>query len=101
MDLLHLDQAHRLRWSIWRTEQKTNKMIEDYSRSQDRVQFIDGSTAMLDAPGKPRHELFRWDGLHMNTQGYSLWTLIPSGGTSEPVRADAPIVVGPKGKCSC
>jgi lysophospholipase L1-like esterase len=65
-----------LRWSNWRTVQKTNKMIEDYSRSQDRVQFIDVSTAMLDAQGKPRHELFRWDGLHMNTQGYSLWTSI-------------------------
>jgi hypothetical protein len=65
-----------LRWSNWRTVQKTNKMIEDYSRSQERVQFIDVSTAMLDAQGKPRHELFRWDGLHMNAQGYSLWTLI-------------------------
>ena len=46
-----------LRWSNWRTVQKTNKMIEDYSRSQERVQFIDVSTAMLDAQGKPRHEL--------------------------------------------
>jgi lysophospholipase L1-like esterase len=54
-----------LRWSNWRTVQKTNKMIEDYSRSQERVQFIDVSTAMLDAQGKPRHELFRWDGLHI------------------------------------
>ncbi len=51
-------------------------MIEDYSRSQDHVQFIDVSTAMLHAQGKPRHELFRWDGLHMNAQGYSLWTSI-------------------------
>jgi lysophospholipase L1-like esterase len=65
-----------LRWSNWRTVQKTNKMIEDYSRSQERVQFIDVSTAMLDAQGKPRHDLFRWDGLHVNAQGYSLWTLI-------------------------
>jgi lysophospholipase L1-like esterase len=55
----------------------TNKMIEDYSRSQERVQFIDVSTAMLDAQGKPRHELFRWDGLHMNAQGYSVSLLIP------------------------
>ena len=67
--------------------QKTNKMIEDYSRSQERVQFIDVSTAMLDAQGKPRHDecprLFIVD---VNYQA----------GTSEPVRADAPIVVGPK-----
>ena len=31
---------------------------------------------MLDAQGKPRDELFRVDGLHMNAQGYALWTSI-------------------------
>ena len=79
-----------LRWSNWRTMQKTNKMIEDYSRSQERVQFIDVSTAMLDAQGKPRHELFRSDGLHMDAQGYSLWTSIirPVVHTENSVRSE-------------
>jgi hypothetical protein len=31
---------------------------------------------MLDAHGQPRREFFRWDLLHLNAQGYSLWTLI-------------------------
>jgi lysophospholipase L1-like esterase len=31
---------------------------------------------MLDAQGKPRKELFRWDGLHMNVEGYAVWTSI-------------------------
>jgi lysophospholipase L1-like esterase len=31
---------------------------------------------MLDAQGKPRPELFRKDGLHMNAQGYAVWTEI-------------------------
>jgi hypothetical protein len=31
---------------------------------------------MLDANGKVRRELFRWDGLHMNPRGYALWTAI-------------------------
>jgi lysophospholipase L1-like esterase len=63
-----------LRWKNWQTVQKTNKRIEDYCRTQDHVQFIDVSAAMLDAEGQPRRELYRWDGLHMNAQGYALWT---------------------------
>ena len=31
---------------------------------------------MLDAQGKPRADLFRWDGLHMNAKGFALWTSI-------------------------
>ena len=38
--------------------------------------FIDVSRAMLDERGTVRHELFRPDGLHMNAQGYALWTSI-------------------------
>jgi lysophospholipase L1-like esterase len=31
---------------------------------------------MLDSQGKPRAELFRRDGLHMNAKGYAVWTSI-------------------------
>jgi lysophospholipase L1-like esterase len=31
---------------------------------------------MLDANGKPRPDLFRKDGLHMNAQGYAIWVSI-------------------------
>lgn len=64
------------RWGNWPTLANANRMIEAYCHTQDRVKFIDVSAAMLDAQGKPRRELFRWDGLHMNGQGYALWTSI-------------------------
>ena len=64
------------RWGNWPTLANANRMIEAYGQTQDRVKFIDVSAAMLDAQGKPRRELFRWDGLHMNGQGYALWTFI-------------------------
>jgi lysophospholipase L1-like esterase len=51
-------------------------MIAAYIRTQPRAQFIDVSEPMLDAQGKPRRELFRPDGLHMNAQGYAIWTAI-------------------------
>jgi lysophospholipase L1-like esterase len=65
-----------LRWSNWETLHTTNQMIEAFTRSQERVQFIDVSAAMLDAQGRPRRELFRWDRLHLNLRGYALWTSI-------------------------
>lgn len=65
-----------LRWGNWEKFQKTNGLIAEYSRTQPRVQFIDVEVAMLDAQGKPRAELFRWDGVHLNAKGYAVWTSI-------------------------
>jgi lysophospholipase L1-like esterase len=65
-----------LRWSNWETLHNTNQMIEAFTRTQERVQFIDVGAAMLDAQSKSRRELFGWDGLHLNPWGYALWTSI-------------------------
>jgi lysophospholipase L1-like esterase len=64
------------RWASWQKIKRTNELVEQYSRTQPRVQFIDIDSAMLDPQGKPRVELFRKDGLHMNARGYTLWTSI-------------------------
>ncbi|MCU1301213.1 MAG: hypothetical protein JWQ87_1497 [Candidatus Sulfotelmatobacter sp.] len=64
------------RWSHWQKFKQTNELIAEYIRTQPRVQFIDVDAAMLDQQGKPRTELFRKDGLHMNAQGYAVWTEI-------------------------
>jgi lysophospholipase L1-like esterase len=65
-----------LRWKNWEKFRKTNELIAAYIQTQPRVQFIDVASAMLDAQGKPRRELFRSDGLHLNAKGYELWTAI-------------------------
>jgi lysophospholipase L1-like esterase len=64
------------RWGNWPALDNANRKIESYCRTQDRVTFIDVSRAMLDEHGLVRHELFGRDGLHMNAQGYALWTSI-------------------------
>jgi len=64
------------RWSYWDKLKKANRLIEAFCRTQDRVQYIDVTAVMLDANGQPRPEIFRPDNLHMNAQGYSLWTAI-------------------------
>ena len=53
---------------------QANALIRDSSSHDKRLDFIDVFTPMLNADGSPRKELFVKDGLHMNGQGYALWT---------------------------
>jgi lysophospholipase L1-like esterase len=64
------------RWGNWKKFQETNELIKADILTQPRAQFIDVDAAMLDSQGKPRAELFRRDGLHMNAKGYAVWTSI-------------------------
>jgi lysophospholipase L1-like esterase len=50
-----------------------NALIRDYAEREANVDYIDVFTPMLAADGKPRHELFRKDALHLNADGYALW----------------------------
>jgi lysophospholipase L1-like esterase len=52
---------------------EANALINDYTRTQDTLEYIDVFTPMLDGDGAPRAELFRADALHMNDAGYALW----------------------------
>ena len=65
-----------LRWRQREKQRQTNQMIADFCRTRSQVQFVDVSTAMLDSCGKPRRELFKWDGLHPSAACYALWTSI-------------------------
>jgi lysophospholipase L1-like esterase len=64
------------RWNLWPQFRKANARIAQYIASAPRVEFIDVTSAMLDAQGKPRADIFREDGLHMNEKGYAIWTAI-------------------------
>jgi lysophospholipase L1-like esterase len=65
-----------LRWTDWSKSQRTNEMIRNYCLTEPRVQYIDVDAAMLGLDGKPRRDIFRLDGLHMNAKGYAIWTSI-------------------------
>lgn len=55
---------------------EANKMVADYCATKSWLNYIDVVSAMLDANGKPRPEIFVSDNLHMNGKGYELWTKI-------------------------
>lgn len=53
---------------------QANDEMRKMADGDDKIHFIDVNTPMLDAQGNPREELFLKDRLHMNEQGYAIWT---------------------------
>ena len=64
------------RWAIWEDMKEANNLIEKITEKDELLEFIDVSTPMLDKDGTVRPELFTDDNLHMNADGYRLWTRI-------------------------
>lgn len=51
-----------------------NRRIRQYLRKYSKTTYVDIVTPMLKPNGEPREELFLDDKLHMNAQGYAIWT---------------------------
>lgn len=52
---------------------EANGLIAAYTQQGRNLDYIDIHSAILDAQGQPRRELFSADSLHLNAQGYKLW----------------------------
>jgi lysophospholipase L1-like esterase len=66
---------------------RANERIEARCKSDARLRYVDLATPLL-ADGKPREDLFRFDGLHLNEHGYREWT-----------RVLRPVLCGDLGDC--
>jgi lysophospholipase L1-like esterase len=66
----------KLRWNEWPKMQAANRLMQDFIRTQKRVQYIDVASAMFDARGNLPADLFVADGLHPTPKCYALWTSI-------------------------
>jgi len=64
------------RWPLVDKIKTANRLVADHCREDKRLDYIDVFTPMLVADGTPRPELFVEDKLHLNAEGYSLWTRI-------------------------
>ena len=53
---------------------QANQLIRQYAATQKGVTYLDVYTPMLGPDGQPQKKWFVQDGLHMNRQGYALWT---------------------------
>ncbi len=64
------------RWNLVALMKKANSLIQEYTKHDHRLAYIDIFHPMLGKHGKPRKELFAPDGLHLNRKGYELWTRV-------------------------
>ena len=64
------------RWTQVEKVKVANRLIEDYTRKNPKLTFIDVFSQMLGDDGKPKPDIYVADNLHMNAKGYALWTSI-------------------------
>lgn len=64
------------RWELYDKMRDANERIRAICEENERLTFIDIAAPMLGDDGWPRKELFADDGLHLNEEGYRLWTEI-------------------------
>jgi len=62
------------RWALIEKIRETNRLIRAAAEQDPRQVFVDVEKPMLTAEGQPRAELYRPDELHLNEEGYKLWT---------------------------
>ncbi|KPK42688.1 MAG: hypothetical protein AMJ65_07270 [Phycisphaerae bacterium SG8_4] len=76
------------RWSLWPAMAQANKMIEDFSGTDDRLIYFDSATPLLADDGKPDAKLFLKDNLHLNADGYRIWTRLLRPIIEEAIKPD-------------
>ena len=78
------------RWKLWPQMQIANQLVQKLSASDNRLRYIDTATPMLGADGKPRDDIFLDDGLHMNANGYRVWTEVLAPHLKTPLPVSSP-----------
>jgi len=72
------------RWALVEKMRAANEMIRTKCAEVGRLDYVDIDAPMIGGDGKPRAELFKEDGLHLNEAGYTLWTEILTPYLAEP-----------------
>ena len=62
------------RWRLWEKMKEANSLIKNYAKNNEKVFFIDTASPMIGKNGKPKSDLFVKDSLHLNSNGYDLWS---------------------------
>lgn len=62
------------RWKEIEQVRAANALIKALCEADQKLTYIDTASAMLGSDGLPRPDIFVPDRLHMNAEGYKLWT---------------------------
>lgn len=61
------------RWSLVDQMREANRLVEEFTRTDKRLEYINTHDAMLGSDGMPKPDIFLDDNLHMNAKGYAIW----------------------------
>lgn len=61
------------RWQVWPIVQRANRLIQQYTGSDEFLHYIDTGPALLDSYGEPDEDHYVFDGLHLSDSGYNIW----------------------------
>ena len=64
------------RWKLVGRGRQANALVEAICKQDEGLLYQDVGTPLLGEDGKPRPELFRQDGLHLNDTGYEVWAAV-------------------------
>jgi len=64
------------RWSMIDQMIEASRLVEEYTKTDKRLQFINVYPHMLGGDGKPKPDIFVSDQLHMNAKGYVIWKAV-------------------------
>ncbi|HLP73423.1 MAG TPA: glycerophosphodiester phosphodiesterase family protein [Bacteroidales bacterium] len=86
-----------LRWKAWPKIREANSMIQDFCRKHENTYFISTSTEFLNPEGTPIRQYFRDDKLHLNEEGYKVWSGIIKNEISKVVPYPEVEIIGHRG----
>jgi lysophospholipase L1-like esterase len=64
------------RKKFWPEMEKANNLIKNYCSLSENLQYINIVDPMLDNDGTANPDLFKWDGIHLNKEGYEIWKTV-------------------------
>ena len=64
------------RWSKKENYLIFNRLLAEYAKAKEMVEFVETWKALTDSQGNPRPELYIQDQLHLNEEGYKIWAEI-------------------------
>ena len=67
-------KTSKSRWKIHEEMRRANALMAAFAETEPGITFLDADTPLLDAEGVPRDDFFREDHLHLNPEGYRIWT---------------------------
>lgn len=58
---------------VWHEAEEANRLIEEYCSGHNNFYFIDPNPDLMDSNGELRKDIFRFDKVHFNKEGYRIW----------------------------